>query len=103
MGFGFSWLAGKVMNKFGHDISGNLLSRWRLLKTCLLSPSIGITKEIISRGPQVLDMEYRESDRLEHGPGGPILFFISTSTLSTVAASITSTWSCSRNGSCSMR
>ena len=26
----------------------------------LLSPSLRITKEIISRGPQVLDMEYRE-------------------------------------------
>jgi hypothetical protein len=26
----------------------------------------------MSRGPQVLDMEYRELDRLEHGPGGPI-------------------------------
>jgi hypothetical protein len=36
MVFGFSWLAGKVMNKFGHDISGKLLSRWRLLKTCQL-------------------------------------------------------------------
>jgi hypothetical protein len=29
----------------------------------------------MSRGPQVLDMEYREQDSLEHGPGGPILFF----------------------------
>jgi hypothetical protein len=35
-------------------------------------PLLGITKEIMSRGPQVLDMEYREPDRLEHGPGGPI-------------------------------
>jgi hypothetical protein len=25
-----------------------------------LSPSLGITKEIMSRGPQVLDMEHRE-------------------------------------------
>ena len=38
----------------------------------LLSPNLGITKEIMSRGPQVLDMEYWEPDRLEHGPGGPI-------------------------------
>ena len=29
----------------------------------------------MSRGPQVLDMEYREQDLPEHGPGGPILFF----------------------------
>jgi hypothetical protein len=35
-------------------------------------PLLGITKEIMSRGPQVLDMEYQEPDRLEHGPGGPI-------------------------------
>jgi hypothetical protein len=27
----------------------------------------------MSRGPQVLDMEYREQDLPEHGPGGPIL------------------------------
>jgi hypothetical protein len=26
----------------------------------LLSPSLGITKEIMSRGPRVLDMEYQE-------------------------------------------
>jgi hypothetical protein len=56
----------------------------------LLSPSLGITKEIMSRGPQVLDMEYREPDRLEHGPGGPILFFFNTSTLSATTTSITS-------------
>jgi hypothetical protein len=36
MVFGFSWLARKVMNKFGHDISGKFLSRWRLLKKCQL-------------------------------------------------------------------
>jgi hypothetical protein len=37
----------------------------------MLSPSLGITKKIMSRGPQVLDMEYREPDPLELGPGGP--------------------------------
>jgi hypothetical protein len=30
----------------------------------VLSPSLGINKEIMSRVPQVLDMEYRESYRL---------------------------------------
>jgi hypothetical protein len=41
----------------------------------------------MSRGPQVLDMEYREPDRLEHGPGGPIfssfqrLHFVSSSSI----------------------
>jgi hypothetical protein len=34
--FGFLWFVGKVMNKFGHDISGKLLSRCRLLKLCQL-------------------------------------------------------------------
>ena len=38
----------------------------------MLSPSLGITKEIVSQGPQVLDMEYREPYRLEPGPRGPI-------------------------------
>jgi hypothetical protein len=39
----------------------------------------------MSRGPQVLDMEYREPNRIEHGPGGPIfspfqrLHFVSSS------------------------
>jgi hypothetical protein len=39
----------------------------------------------MSRGPQVLDMEYQELDRIEHGPGGPIfspfecLHFVSSS------------------------
>ena len=28
----------------------------------MLSPILGITKEIMSRGPQVLDMEYQEQD-----------------------------------------
>jgi hypothetical protein len=27
----------------------------------------------MSRGPQVLDMEYQEVGRLEHGPGGPVI------------------------------
>ena len=37
----------------------------------MLSPSLGITKEITSRGPQVIDMEYRESDDLSMAPKGP--------------------------------
>ena len=35
-------------------------------------PLLGITKEIMSQGPQILDMEYGEPDRLDHGPGRPI-------------------------------
>jgi hypothetical protein len=34
MVFGFSCIEKKVMNKFVHDISGKLLSRWILLKMC---------------------------------------------------------------------
>jgi hypothetical protein len=40
----------------------------------LLSPILGITKEIMSRGPQVLDMEYREPDDLNLASEGP--FFL---------------------------
>jgi hypothetical protein len=50
----------------------------------------------MSQGPQVLDMEYREPDQLEHGPRGPIFSSFSASTLSTIAASITLAWSCSK-------
>jgi hypothetical protein len=37
----------------------------------MLSPSLGITKEIVSRGPQVPDMECRESDDLSIASEGP--------------------------------
>jgi hypothetical protein len=37
----------------------------------LLSPTLGIIKEITSRGPRVLDMEYREPDDLSMAPEGP--------------------------------
>jgi hypothetical protein len=37
----------------------------------------------------VLDMEYREQERLEHGPGGPIFLLLSQLVLSAVPASIT--------------
>ena len=30
----------------------------------------------MSRGPQVLDMEYQDPDRIEHGLGGPIFSFL---------------------------
>jgi hypothetical protein len=50
----------------------HLISMVHMMTVALLSPTLGITKEIMSRGPQVLNMEYRELGRLEHGPGGPI-------------------------------
>ena len=37
----------------------------------------------------VLDMEYREQERPEHSPGGPIFFFSASFVLSAVPASIT--------------
>jgi hypothetical protein len=37
----------------------------------------------------VLDMEYREQERPEHGPGGPIFFFLASFVLLAVPASIT--------------
>jgi hypothetical protein len=91
---------GKSLNPLSVSLEAQCLSSSPL---SLLSPSLGITKEIMSRGPQVLDMVCREPDRLEHGPGGPIFSFFNASTLSVAAASVTSAWSCSRNESCSMR
>jgi hypothetical protein len=43
----------------------------------------------MSRGPQVLDMEYREQDLPEHGPGGPTFSSFIIFVLSTAATSIT--------------
>jgi hypothetical protein len=37
----------------------------------MLSHILGITKEIMARGPQVLGMESRESNDLGMGPEGP--------------------------------
>jgi hypothetical protein len=37
----------------------------------MLRPNLGITKEIMSRGPQVLDMECRELDDLSMALEGP--------------------------------
>jgi hypothetical protein len=37
----------------------------------MLSPILGITKEIMSRGPQAVDMEFREPDELRVALEGP--------------------------------
>ena len=42
----------------------------------MLSPISRDNLEIMSRGPQVLDMEYREQDWPEHGPGWPIFLLL---------------------------
>ena len=36
---------------------------------------LGITRRSCLEAHIVLDMEYREQERPEHGPGGPIFFF----------------------------
>jgi hypothetical protein len=38
---------------------------------------LGITRRSCLEAHMVLDMEYREQERLEHGPGGPIFLFLS--------------------------
>jgi hypothetical protein len=38
---------------------------------------LGITRRSCLEAHMVLDMEYREQERLEHGPGGPIFLLLS--------------------------
>jgi hypothetical protein len=44
---------------------------WEVALVVLLSPILRITKEIMSRGPHVLDMEYREPYDLSLALEGP--------------------------------
>jgi hypothetical protein len=37
---------------------------------------LGITRRSCLEAHMVLDMEYREQERLEHGPGGPIFLLL---------------------------
>jgi hypothetical protein len=50
---------------------------------------LGITRRSCLEAHMVLDMEYREQERPEHGPGGPIFFFSASFVLPAVPASIT--------------
>jgi hypothetical protein len=59
--------------------------------TSMLSSILGITKEIMSRGPQVLDMECREPDDLSMALEGPS--FLQYNRLSTTTTSIPPAWS----------
>jgi hypothetical protein len=45
-------------------------------KTCY-PRYLGITRRSCLEAHMVLDMEYREQERLEHGPGGPIFLLLS--------------------------
>jgi hypothetical protein len=38
---------------------------------------LGITRRSCLEAHMVLDMEYREQERFEHGPGGPIFLLLS--------------------------
>jgi hypothetical protein len=59
-----------------------------LLKICY-PRYLGITRRSCLEAHMVLDMEYREQERPEHGPGGPIFFFSASFVLPAVPASIT--------------
>jgi hypothetical protein len=61
-------------------------------------PFLGITKEMMSRGPQVADMEYRETDQQEEPHITPPITMRSM-----VAPFTTPTWLTEDNRSCSMR
>jgi hypothetical protein len=50
---------------------------------------LGITRRSCLEAHMVLDMEYREQERPEHGPGGPFFFFSARFVLPAVPASIT--------------
>jgi hypothetical protein len=65
---------------------------------------LGITRRSCLEAHMVLDMEYREQERLEHGPGGPI-FLLLSQTLSCQQYQLPSlpAWACIREDSCSMR
>ena len=63
----------KPIPKEDHLLGNNVNHQGEARQKALLYPILGITKEIMSRGPQVLDMEYQEPYWLEPSPGGPIL------------------------------
>jgi hypothetical protein len=50
---------------------------------------LGITRRSCLEAHMVLDMEYREQELPEHGPGGPFFFFSARFVLPAVPASIT--------------
>jgi hypothetical protein len=58
-----------------------------------VTPNLGVTKEIMSRGPQVADMECQEPDGQSIAPKGPSFSFDAFYTSPTVAASTTLAWS----------
>jgi hypothetical protein len=71
-------------NKPNHDESTCMKKKNDLMAEVLLSHSLGITKEIVSQGPQVLDIDYRERNDLSMAP-----LFFSEVHISPVVVSIT--------------
>jgi hypothetical protein len=64
-----------VVNGYG---SPNEISFVDLLHIPTCYPRyLGITRRSCLEAHMVLDMEYREQERLEHGPGGPIFLLLS--------------------------
>jgi hypothetical protein len=49
----------------------------KLRPPCCYPRYLGITRRSCLEAHMVLDMEYREQERLEHGPGGPIFLLLS--------------------------
>jgi hypothetical protein len=64
-----------------------------MLETLILRPCYprypGINRRSCLESRLVLDMEYREQELPEHGPGGPFFFFSARFVLPAVPASIT--------------
>jgi hypothetical protein len=58
-----------------------------------VTPNLGVTKEIMSRGPQVENMECQDPDGQIIAPKGPCLSFDSFYTSPTTATSTTLVWS----------
>jgi hypothetical protein len=50
---------------------------WRPIHQDCYPRYLGITRRSCLEAHMVLDMEYREQERLEHGPGGPISLLLS--------------------------
>jgi hypothetical protein len=68
-----------------HDLYASTISMYR---SCY-PRYLGITRRSCLEAHMVLDMEYREQERPEHGPGGPFFFFSARFVLPAVPASIT--------------
>jgi hypothetical protein len=81
-------LAGQeIFIKFNISSNNNFITMWlkksvtfdifRITNKYCYPRYLGITRRSCLEAHMVLDMEYREQERLEHGPGGPIFLLLS--------------------------